>query len=165
VFYLTLKTLIKICLSSEKILVSSWFQVLGQLFAFLKVINWFNEVSMMFSRCFWVKVGSKWVFLVKKTLLCWPYQWTDSEINKWHIVFFFYKEWATPFTLEKKNPHTGRFFVGMVYQAHSTKPHSFLFSIFYIIFLNYYFLYVFFKIIFVFEFSLIHLFCYLFWLI
>jgi hypothetical protein len=41
----------------------------GAFFAFLKAINWFNKVRMVFSKCLWVKVGSKWIFWIKNLIV------------------------------------------------------------------------------------------------
>ena len=57
--FFTLKTPKKIIeLSLGRIFVSGGFRVLRWFFGFLMAIDWFNKVSMVFSRCF----GSKQIF-------------------------------------------------------------------------------------------------------
>jgi hypothetical protein len=52
----------KTYLSSKRFFVSGWFRVLKWFFMFLKAINYFNKIFIMFSKYFGLNIGSKWIF-------------------------------------------------------------------------------------------------------
>jgi hypothetical protein len=56
VFFFTLKTPKTTYLSLGRIFIPGRFRVLGG-FSFFVAMDWFNKISMVFSRCFW----SKWI--------------------------------------------------------------------------------------------------------
>jgi len=62
--FFTLKVSKKTNLSLRRFWISGWFWILCRVFVFLKVINWFNKVPRVFSRCFRPKMG----LFIKQTL-------------------------------------------------------------------------------------------------
>jgi len=76
--------------SLGKVLVLCWFWVLRWVFAFLKVMDWFNMVPIVFSRCFGKKIGWKWVFERKKQEPYFSGNHSGHNLGGWrHIVYFF----------------------------------------------------------------------------
>ena len=68
-------------------------------FCVLKVMNWFNMVPIVLSRCFEENMGWKWVFKRKKQEPCFSGNHSAQNLrgSRWHIVYFFQNKlgWTT----------------------------------------------------------------------
>ena len=117
----TLKTPKTTNLSLRRIFFSGGFRVLGWFIGFLVVMDWFNKVYMMFSRCFGSKMGWKWDFRWrnKGPRFFRSPQRPDSRFRRRHAFFLKYVVRPIKFFLKIK---ARALYWARRYEARFTRP-------------------------------------------